>query len=218
MKKLSLLFTLSLVCSISMAQVDRYWKLQNYTNPDEIETITESEISEEFEKIGTVFAKAKGVTVISAINSVNNRALRKLKTETSMRGGSHILFLNETQENNIFSKTTAYSAILYRSQKLDIEEFKNLLNANNYSFKLSRKYNRNKFSHRDDPINRPLKNSQWNEPYLKNGKIIIEITENIGSSNRLIKYEVIAFSETQILLFIEDIPGIEMRLISLERT
>ncbi|MCH6232495.1 hypothetical protein [Cognataquiflexum rubidum] len=218
MEKLSLLFTLSLVCFISMAQVDRYWKLENYTNPNEIETITESELSEDFEKIGTIFAKAKGVTIISAINSVNNRALRKLKTETSMRGGSHILFLHETQENNIFSKTTAYSAIIYRSPKLNIEDLKNVLNANNFSFKLERKYNRNKFSHLDNPINRPLKKLEWNEPYLKNGKIIIEITENIGSSNRLIKYEVIAFSETQILLFIEDIPSIEMRLISLERT
>ncbi|WP_373520472.1 hypothetical protein [Aquiflexum sp.] len=221
MKKSLLLLALTLVCNLSFAQIDNQLKIENYTIPDEIEIIVESEITEEMKKVGTVFAKAKGVTTIAAINNVNNRALRKLKTEASMRGGSHILVTQETQENTVFSKTSAYSAIIYRSNQSNVNEIKELLESKEFSYRFERKYNRNKFDHKDklfnQLLNQPLQKNQLNPPYVKNGKIILEIMEFIGNRNRLIKYEVIANSDSQILLFKEEIPGKEMKMIILEK-
>jgi len=216
MKKLTLLFTLSLFWNLSMSQVDRFWRIDNYTNPDQIEFLASTEVNGEMRKVGTIFSKARGVTTLAAINNVNNRALRKLKTEAAMRGGSHVLVTQESQENNIFSKTTAYSAIVYSSKKLEINEIKNLLDVKNFTYKLERKYNRNKFDIRDNPINYPLQKQQWNQPFEKNGKIFIQIKEYDNNRDRLITYEVVAYSESQILLFVEDVPGKEMRMVSLE--
>ncbi|WP_373497114.1 hypothetical protein [Aquiflexum sp.] len=217
MKKSTLLFALTLVCNLTFAQIDRQLKIENYTIPDEIEIITDSEITKEMKKVGTVFAKAKGVTTISAINNVNNRALRKLKTEASMRGGSYLMVTQETQENTIFSKTSAYSAIIYRSNQSDINKIKDLLESNEFVYRYERTYNRNKFNSHDKLINnQPLQKTQWNQPYLKNGKIVLEIMEFSGNRNRLIKYEVIANSDSQILLFKEDLPGKKMKIISLD--
>lgn len=217
MKKSTLLFALTLVWSLSFAQIDRQLKIENHTIPDEIEIISETEITEEMKKVGSVFAKAKGVTTIAAINNVNNRALKKLKTEASMRGGSHLLVTQETQENTIFSKTSAYSAIIYRHNLPDVNEIKELLESHEFYYRFERTYNRNKFNSQDKLINnQPLQKTQWNQPYVKNGKIILEIMEFIGSRNRLIKYEIIANSDSQILLFREEIPGKKMKMISLE--
>lgn len=216
MKKLTLLFTLSLFWNLSMSQVDRNWRISNYTTPDEIEFLASTEVNGEMRKVGAIFSKARGVTTLAAINNVNNRALRKLKTEASMRGGSHILVTQETQENNILSKTTAYSAIVYNSQKLDIDEVKNLFEAKDFSFRFERKYNRNKFNLRENFINYPLQKQQWNPPYEKNNKIFVQIKEYDNNRDRLITYEIVAYSDSQILLFVEDIPGKEMRTITLE--
>jgi hypothetical protein len=216
MKKLTLLFTLSLFWNLSMSQVDRFWRIDNYTNPDQIEFLASTEVNGEMRKVGAIFSKARGVTTLAAINNVNNRALRKLKTEAAMRGGSHVLVTQESQENNIFSKTTAYSAIVYSSKKLEINEINNLLDVKNFTYKLERKYNRNKFDIRDNPINYPLQKQQWNQPFEKNGKVFIQIKEYDNNRDRLITYEVVAYSESQILLFVEDVPGKEMRMVSLE--
>jgi hypothetical protein len=216
MKKLTLLFALSLFWNLSMSQSDRNWRIGNYTNPVEIEFLASTEVNGEMRKVGAIFSKARGVTTIAAINNVNNRALRKLKTEASMRGGSHILVTQESQENNILSKTTAYTAIVYNSQKLDIDEIKNLLEAKDYTYKFERKYNRNKFNPQDNTINYPLQKQQWNPPYEKKGKIFIQINEFENNRNRLITYEIVAYSDSQILLFVEDVPGKEMRMVSLE--
>lgn len=216
MKKLSLLLTLTLIWNLSLAQIDRNWRIENYTDPDEIKIISESEIGEDMINIGTVFSKAKGVTTIAAINNINNRALRKLKTEASMRGGSHVLVTQESQENNIFSKTTVYSAIVYNSQKLDIDEIKNLLENKDFTYKFERKYNRNKFNPQDNLLNYPLQKQQWNPPYKKKGKVFIQIKEYGNNRDRLITYEVVAYSDSQILLFVEDVQGKEMRMVSLE--
>jgi hypothetical protein len=216
MKKTTLLLALTLVWNVSFAQIDRYIKIENYTNPDEIEVITDSEITEDMKKVGTIFAKAKGVTIIAAINNVNNRSLRKLRTEASMRGGSHILVTQETQENTILSKTSAYSAIIYRSNQSDVNEIKELLESKEFSYRFERTYNRNKFNHKDKFLNQPLQKDQWNQPYEKNGEIILEINEFLGSKNQLVKYIVTTYSDSQILLFKEDIPGKKMSLISLE--
>lgn len=216
MKKLTLLFSLSLFWNLSMSQVDRNWRISNYTTPDEIEFLASTEVSGEMRKVGTIFSKARGVTTLAAINNINNRALRKLKTEASMRGGSHVLVTQETQDNNILSKTTAYSAIVYNSQKLDIDEVKNLFEAKDFSFRFERKYNRNKFNPRENFINYPLQKQQWNPPYEKNNKIFIQIKEYDNNRDRLITYEIVAYSDSQILLFVEDLPGKKMRTITLE--
>ena len=216
MKKLTLLLALSLFSNLSISQVDRFWKIDNYTSPDEIELLASTEVNGEMRKMGAIFSKARGVTTLAAINNVNNRALRKLKTEAAMRGGSHLLVTQESQENNIFSKTTAYSAIVYSSQKLDINQIKNLLETKDFTFKLERKYNRNNFNHIDKNINYPLQKQQWNPPFEKNGKIFIQIKEFSNGKDRLITYEVVAHSDSQILLFVEDIPSKVMRLIRLE--
>lgn len=216
MKKSTLLIAMTFVWSLSFAQIDKNWRIENYTNPDDIVIITEAEIGDEMKNIGTVFAKARGVTTIAAINNINNRALRKLKTEVSMRGGSHLIITQESQENTIFSKTSAYSGIIFKSQPLDVDKVKALLESNNFAYKFERTYNRNKFEHRDNVINQPLQKQQWNQPYMKNGKIILEIMEYLSNKNKLSHYEVIAYSDSQILIFREDIPGKTMKMINLE--
>ncbi|MBN3584359.1 hypothetical protein JYB64_18335 [Algoriphagus aestuarii] len=88
-------------------------------NPSDVEGL---------EMKGDLFSKAVGVTTLSSVNNVNNRALTKLKTEAFMMGANALYIGNQFQRGNQYgnettpgnSTMTTYSAKAYNSDKLDI--------------------------------------------------------------------------------------------------
>lgn len=95
-------------------------------NPVEIEGL---------EIMGDLFSKAVGVTTLSSVNNVNNRALTKLKTEAFMMGANALFIGNQFQRGNQYgnentpgnSTMTTYSAKAYSSEKLDIKAARALI-------------------------------------------------------------------------------------------
>ena len=84
---------------------------------------------------GDLFSKAVGVTTLSSVNNVNNRALTKLKTEAFMMGANALFIGNQFQRGNQYgneytpgnSTMTTYSAKAYTSEKLDIAAAKEMI-------------------------------------------------------------------------------------------
>ncbi|MEP0712651.1 hypothetical protein [Algoriphagus sp.] len=84
---------------------------------------------------GDLFSKAVGVTTLSSVNNVNNRALKKLKTEATMMGANVLYIGNQFQRGNQFgneytpgnSTMTTYSAKAYSSNSLNIAAAKEMI-------------------------------------------------------------------------------------------
>lgn len=95
-------------------------------NPDEVKGL---------EMKGDLFSKAVGMTTLSSVNNVNNRALTKLKTEAAMMGANALYIGNQFQRGNQYgneytpgnSTMTTYSAKAYSSNKMDIALAKDLI-------------------------------------------------------------------------------------------
>lgn len=105
-------------------------------NPDEVKGL---------EIKGDLFSKAVGVTTLSSVNNVNNRALMKLKAEAVMMGANALYIGNQFQRGNQYgneytpgnSTMTTYSAKAYTTQKLDIAAAREMIE--NHKFYLHQK-------------------------------------------------------------------------------
>jgi hypothetical protein len=90
--------------------------------------------------LGSLFSKATGVTTLSSINNVNNRALEKLKYEAAMMGANAIFIGNQYQRGNQYgneytpgnSTQTSYSGMAFSNEKLDLDAVENLLKSHQF--------------------------------------------------------------------------------------
>lgn len=85
--------------------------------------------------LGSLFSKATGVTTLSSINNVNNRALTKLKYEAVMLGANAVYIGNQYQRGNQYgneytpgnSTQTSYSGMAFSNESLDLDEIEQVL-------------------------------------------------------------------------------------------
>ncbi|MGY6744443.1 MAG: hypothetical protein ACXIUQ_17005 [Cecembia sp.] len=115
-------------------------------NPQEVEGLR---------PIGQVFSKATGVTTLSSINNVNNRAVRKVKMEAAMLGANVVLIGNTFQRGNQYGNEnipgnatmTSLSGTAYNTNpsNYDLDEIRGFLE--NYQYVIFKKdqFNRNAF-------------------------------------------------------------------------
>ncbi|WP_297337764.1 hypothetical protein [Algoriphagus sp.] len=95
-------------------------------NPDEVTGLY---------NLGNLFSKATGVTTLSSINNVNNRALEKLKYEAAMMGANAVYIGNQYQRGNQYgneytpgnSTQTSYSGMAFSNKKLNLDGIEELL-------------------------------------------------------------------------------------------
>lgn len=103
---------------------------------------------------GELFSKATGVTTLSSINQVKNRALDKLRAEAAMIGSNVVYIGNTFQRGNQFggqnqagsSTQTAFSGVGYSTTKLDLDETKAAIENRSYHHYQTHKLNRNSWS------------------------------------------------------------------------
>ncbi|ERM83551.1 hypothetical protein P872_00305 [Rhodonellum psychrophilum GCM71 = DSM 17998] len=212
MKRLILLF-IALAPSITFAQFDESWNLPGYTPIAEIVILDQLENTEGIKKTGDIFSKAKGVFSISAINTIQNRAMEKLKTEASLRGASHLYIKNFNPENSVFSKTASYSASTYRQEgEINFTKARDFLKDNQLQIELSRKYNRNAWKVIDQIQSKPVQRIKVEDIQEKGGRVLVKI---FTSENQAILCEVIGLSDTRILLTTETRGNEEFELLGL---
>ncbi|GAB2620780.1 hypothetical protein [Belliella aquatica] len=204
MKKSILLLAIALIYSQNSFSQLRGWDINGFTPVEEIEVLHDFKEINNLHKGELIFSKARGAFSISAINAINNRALLKLKTEASMKGASHIFIDYRNIENSVFSKTSMYSATLYKKIKLDLSEVKNKLDGKTITFTIQTTYDRNKSGSRVGSSKIGSKAMIVSDPIEKNGKVIIKINSS-GSSNvnKAEEYEIIALEDDLMLLLEE---------------
>lgn len=103
---------------------------------------------------GELFSKATGVTTLSSINQVKNRALDKLKAEAAMTGANVVFIGNTFQRGNQFggenqagsSTQTAFSGVGYSTQKINSETVKSMVVSRTFHHYQTHKLNRNSWS------------------------------------------------------------------------
>lgn len=109
---------------------------------------------EGLKSLGPVFSKAVGVTTLSSINNVNNRAVRKVKIEAAMMGANVVFVGNVFQRGNQYGNEnipgnatmTSISGTAYLSKpNFDLGEAKQRLQSLEFVLFQRDKLNRNAF-------------------------------------------------------------------------
>jgi hypothetical protein len=142
-------------------------------NPDDVQGL---------DMKGDLFSKAVGVTTLSSVNNVNNRALTKLKTEAFMMGANALYIGNQFQRGNQYgnentpgnSTMTTYSARAYTSKKLDIAAAKEMIENHKFNY-----YQRLELSRNDWSPNLVLQES-WDKDYFPILDELGEVSEKDG--------------------------------------
>lgn len=106
------------------------------------------------EPMGELFSKATGVTTLSSINEVKNRALDKLKAEAAMIGANVVFIGDVYQRGNQFggqnqagsSTQTTFNGTGYSTKKIDPAKVKDLVNSRSFHHYQTHKLNRNAWS------------------------------------------------------------------------
>jgi len=104
--------------------------------------------------MGELFSKATGVTTLSSINEVKNRALDKLKAEAAMIGANVVYIGDVYQRGNQFggqnqagsSTQTTFNGTGYSTKKIDPTKAKELVNTRSFHHYQTHKLNRNAWS------------------------------------------------------------------------
>ncbi|MCH7397418.1 hypothetical protein MM236_05435 [Belliella sp. DSM 107340] len=221
MKK-TLLFTIIMTffSQLLVAQIES-WNIQGYTPPEEIEILDNLEEAKDFQKGDLIFSKAKGVFSISPINTINNRALRKLKSEASIKGASHLYINYRNIENSVFSKTSMYSATIYKENNLNISDISKSIDGKKLLLKMEKTYSRNSWKMNYNDLNEII-NFNLDEPLEeRNGKIFINIRNKDESFKKekyegVVEYEIIALEGNKLLIFKGNKSGTSNTLLGLE--
>jgi len=155
---------------------------------------------ESFKKLETIYSKARGVTVLSAINNVNNRALRKLKTEAAMLGADAILITNNYQKGVQFTSPVqvTYTAVAYNSKPISLDQVRNTISGKQYHQNVTARYNRNYFRHNfkfGDNAVFPIDPEMF---YEKDGRVMLRSDRN---------YQVVSMSQDHLALAYYEVPG-----------
>jgi len=103
---------------------------------------------------GELFSKATGVTTLSSINEVKNRALDKLKAEAAMTGANVVFIGDIYQRGNQFggenqagsSTQTTFSGTGYSTKKINFDTVNELVNTRSFHHYQTHKLNRNAWS------------------------------------------------------------------------
>lgn len=103
---------------------------------------------------GELFSKATGVTTLSSINNVKNRAMDKLKAEASMLGANVVFVGNLYQRGNEYggqnqagnSTQTTFSGTAYSTEVLDPTKLKSKITGQSFHHYQTHKLNRNDWS------------------------------------------------------------------------
>ena len=103
---------------------------------------------------GELFSKATGVTTLSSINNVKNRAMDKLKAEASMLGANVVFVGNVYQRGNQYggenqagnSTQTTFSGTAYSTETLDKKKIQELISGQSFHHYQTHKLNRNDWS------------------------------------------------------------------------
>ncbi|MDX5478297.1 hypothetical protein [Fontibacter flavus] len=155
---------------------------------------------EGLKSLGQVFSKATGVTTLSSINNVNNRAVRKVKMEAAMLGANVVLVGNTFQRGNQYGNEnipgnatmTSISGTAYTSnaKNFNLDEVKNYLNDYQYAFFQKDQLNRNAFDKRttvEEMYDRNLnvKLFRFDEVYEKDGQVYVKSSNLKSKSGEL---------------------------------
>lgn len=217
MKKSILLLVFTLIYSQNSFSQFIGWDVNGFTPVDKIEVLHDFSEVKDLHKGELIFSKAKGLFSISAINTINNRALLKLKTEASMRGASHIYIDYRNIENSVFSKTSMYSATLYKKSKLNLSEVKAQLDGKNLLMNNKTTYNRNRWRTNTSFSITGEKLKVISGPIEKNDKIVIRLSNKGSINNEFgVEHEIIGIEGNLMLVFREKnntivLYGIEIR-------
>lgn len=140
---------------------------------------------------GELFSKAVGVTIWSAINSVNNRSLRKLKAEAAMLG-ANVVFLGNTYLRGNQPGATSMSVMTgtgYNTEEITLDEVLAVTEDKEFLPFMETRLNRNAWS--PNTYN-PLVDAsrKWNmltftDFYVEDGKVKINTTDIERTSNRI---------------------------------
>ena len=103
---------------------------------------------------GELFSKATGVTTLSSINNVKNRALDKLKAEAAMLGANVVFVGNMYQRGNQYggqnqagnSTQTTFTGTGYSTEALGMEEVQAIISGEKYHHYQTHRLNRNDWS------------------------------------------------------------------------
>jgi len=201
MKNVFLLFVLLTVSGNASAQQYQNRKMVSWISA--IGNVQVHHIATEIEgskKLETVYSKARGVTILSAINNVNNRALRKLKTEASMLGADAILITNNYQKGVQFLSPVqvSYTAVAYISNPLALDEVKEAIAGKEYVHIQTIRYSRNAFGHKLKIENNFTVPIDSDKLFEENGKIMIHLDR---------KYQVVDISEDHLVLSYYSVAG-----------
>lgn len=159
---------------------------------------------------GELFSKATGVTTLSSINQVKNRALDKLKAEAAMTGANVVFIGNTFQRGNEFggenqagsSTQTAFSGVGYSTYKINPETVKSIVASRTFHHYQTHKLNRNSWSPERtiatqyDQARKPVMFS-IDEVLEKDGELFVK-TKGLPTKTRELK--VIHFEEDALIL------------------
>lgn len=103
---------------------------------------------------GQLFSKATGVTTLSSINQVNNRALDKLKIEAAMIGANVVFVGNTFQRGNQYggenqagsATQTSFSGVGYSTKEINPQVLKSMVESRTFHHYQTHKLNRNSWS------------------------------------------------------------------------
>lgn len=217
MKKSILLLAIAIIYSQNSFSQLKGWDINGFTPVEEIEVLHDFKEINNLHKGELIFSKAKGLFSFSPINKINNRALLKLKTEASMRGASHIYIDYRNIENSVFSKTSMYSATLYKKNKLNLSEVKAQLDGKSLVFNNKTTYNRNKWRTNTSLSIIGTNAKVVSDPVEENGKFLIKLNTLASGNVQLgVEYEIIAIEGNLMLVLREKnnsivLYGIEIR-------
>ncbi|MCH7411066.1 hypothetical protein MM239_16795 [Belliella sp. DSM 111904] len=199
MKKIILLTLSLLVGHLTAYGQSNLWDVDGFTASQDIIIIDELPEKSEMKRGDLIFSKAKGVFSFSPINSINNRALDKLKTEASMKGASHIYITNQSVENSVFSKTSNYTARILKQKSVGKSKVENIIEGKTLTRRLERSFSRNAWKSKLSMRSGNFDLDTSNPIVEKNGKLYLK---EKNSTNEF-KHEIIA-AETDKIIILEE--------------
>lgn len=164
--------------------------------------------------LGEVYSKARGVTTLSAINNVNNRALHKLKSEAAMLGGEAVFIVNNYQKGLQFYAPVqvTYSAMVYTRNVLTKDQVEQMVAGKTFTDGATVVYSRNAFSPNVQSV------PDQTNPFVieniteRNGKLFLKLTRDRREYN----YHIVSATPQKLVLAHYDVPGKVLRNLVLE--
>jgi len=163
---------------------------------------------------GEVYSKAVGVTVLSSINNVQNRAVKKIKKEAAMLGANVILIGDTYQRGNQYgneytpanSTMTTLFGTAYSTDKKDMSKWLDAVKNNRFHLYQTEWLNRNAW---DSKSKIPLSTDQggnillltFDEAYIRDGELFVKSKDLEPRKEEL---KVIHCTEESVTLMVRD--------------